>query len=137
MATSILISTALRWILLASARKKFSFYLSNRDQMYSHILIVPVESNGQILCHADARHCIPIHFQQNRKNTQHSKGKTLSQAKAFPPVYKKRFYDFTPKSRSPRPCTNTPTRRRKPIKFDRYKFLRFYILHNLFLYFIF
>ena len=66
-------------------KKIFFFYLSNRDQMC--ILTfepLPVESNGQILCQADARHCIPTHFQRNRKNTQHSKVKTLSRAKAFP-----------------------------------------------------
>ena len=48
--------------------------------------MLPVDSNGQILWHADARYPVPSPFPRKKKNTQHSKVKTLSQAKAFPPM---------------------------------------------------
>ena len=68
---------------LSIGKKNFSFIFQTETKCILTFEPLPVESNGQILCHADARHCITIHFKRNRKNTEHPKMKTLHRRKHF------------------------------------------------------
>ena len=91
------ISTALRWILLSINKKKIFLHLLNRDQMYCHIWTVACRSNGQILCHADARHCIPTHFQRNRKKTHNTRKWKLSHERKHFLLCKKKGFTTLPR----------------------------------------
>ena len=65
----------------------FLSYPSNRDPMCILTFeLLRVDSNSQILWHADARYRVPAFFPTKEEKHTTLKNENTSQAKAFPPV---------------------------------------------------